>query len=102
MLDPRSDGKRVKWLHVQGWAKEWSLGCMNLRPAARGSQEAGFTQPRDNYLAPPCILNGRMSLSFSILNLNGSAGLHSELVVGGEGLHVLPHLHRHPGTDEIG
>ena len=69
---------------------------------ARGSKEAGFTQPRDHYLAQPCILNGRMSLSFSILNLNGSAGLHSELVVGGEGLHVLPHLHRHPGTDEIG
>ena len=31
---------------VQGWANEWSLGCVNTRPAARGSQEAGFTQPK--------------------------------------------------------
>ena len=28
---------------------------MNSRPAARGSQEAGFTQPRANLLADPCI-----------------------------------------------
>ena len=28
---------------LQGWAKEWSLGCVNSRPEARGSQEAGFT-----------------------------------------------------------
>ena len=25
---------------IQGWAKKWSLGCVNLRLAARGSQEA--------------------------------------------------------------
>ena len=25
----------------QGWAKKWSLGCVNSRPAARGSLESG-------------------------------------------------------------
>ena len=30
---------------IQGSAKRWALGCVNSRPAARGSQEAGFTQP---------------------------------------------------------
>ena len=40
---------------VQGWGKKWSLGCVNSRHAARGSQEVGFTQPRDNSLAQPCI-----------------------------------------------
>ena len=34
---------------VQGWTKEWSLG-----PAARGSKEAGFTQPWDHSFAQPC------------------------------------------------
>ena len=35
--------------HVQGSAKEWSLGCVNeTRPAARESQYAGITQPRDH------------------------------------------------------
>ena len=37
-------------MYVHGLAKEWSLGCVNLRPAARGSQEAGFTQPRKCFL----------------------------------------------------
>ena len=35
---------------VQDWAKEWSLGCVNSPPAARGSKEAGLTQPRDHFL----------------------------------------------------
>ena len=35
---------------VQGWAKEWSLGCVNSRPVYRGSQEARFTQPREHSL----------------------------------------------------
>ena len=48
-----------------GWAKEWCLGCVNSRPAARGSQEAGFTQPRDHSFAQPC----RISHPF-ILNSN--------------------------------
>ena len=39
---------------VQGWAIEWFLGCVNSRPAARGSQEAGFTQPRDHSFAQRC------------------------------------------------
>ena len=36
---------------VHGSAKEWSLGCDNSRPAARGSQETGFTQPMDHSFA---------------------------------------------------
>ena len=31
---------------LQCWAKEWCLGCVNTPPVARGSQKAGFTQPR--------------------------------------------------------
>ena len=40
---------------VQGSTNEWSLGCVNSRPVARGSQEAGFTQPTDHFLADPCM-----------------------------------------------
>ena len=40
---------------VQGSAKRWSLGCVNLPPAARGTQEAGFTQPRAGLLADPMV-----------------------------------------------
>ena len=32
----------------------YSLGCVNSPPAARGSQEAGITQPRAHLLADPC------------------------------------------------
>ena len=39
---------------LQGRAKEWSLGCVNSCPVARGSQVAGFTQPRDHSFAQPC------------------------------------------------
>ena len=39
---------------VQESAKEWSLGCVKRAPAARGSQGAGITQPRDHSLADPC------------------------------------------------
>ena len=39
---------------VQGWAKEWSLGCVNSLPTARGSQEAGFTEPREHSFDQPC------------------------------------------------
>ena len=41
-------------LKIQGWAKEWALGCVNSPPAPRGSQEAGFTQPRAHSFAHPC------------------------------------------------
>ena len=40
---------------VQGWAKEWSKGCVNPAsglPLATGRE---FTQPRDHLLADPCI-----------------------------------------------
>ena len=46
--------RRRRKTRVQGWAKEWSLGSVNSRPAARGSQEAGFTQPRDQSFAHTC------------------------------------------------
>ena len=39
---------------MQDSAKEWFLGCVNSIPVARGSQEAGFTQPRDPSFAQPC------------------------------------------------
>ena len=40
--------------YIQSWAKERALGCVNSPPAARGSQEAGFTQPRAHSFAQPC------------------------------------------------
>ena len=39
---------------MQGRAKERALGCVNSPSAARGSQKAGFTQPRDHSFAQPC------------------------------------------------
>ena len=42
---------------VQSWAKERALGCVNSQPAARGSQEAAFTQPRAHSFAHPCTLD---------------------------------------------
>ena len=43
------------WLEtLQGWAKEWDLGCVNSQPTARGCQEAGYTQPRAHSFAQPC------------------------------------------------
>ena len=41
---------------VRGSAKRWDLGCVNSPPTARGSQEAGFTQPRVHLLADPCTM----------------------------------------------
>ena len=41
-------------MEVQGSAKRLALGCVNSPPAARGSQKAGFTQPRAHLLAKPC------------------------------------------------
>ena len=60
-LSYRDRGGCLK-MYVQGWAKEWSLGCVNSRPAARGSQEEKFTHPRDHSFAQPC--NSRL---FAIL-----------------------------------
>ena len=39
--------------HPLGLAKEWFLGCVNSRPAARGSKETGFTQPMSHCFAEP-------------------------------------------------
>ena len=41
----------------------WALGCVNSPPAARGSQEAGFTQPMD--LADPCVHDMRKRLKLA-------------------------------------
>ena len=41
--------------NLLGSAKRWSLGCMNLLPVAKGSQEVEFTQPRAHFLADPCM-----------------------------------------------
>ena len=52
-------------------AKRWSLGCMNSHLAARGSKEAGFTQPRDNLLADPCTVTFSawpVGLRWSLIN----------------------------------
>ena len=43
---------------VQGSSKRWALGCVNSPPAARGSQEAGITQPRAHLLADSCTVLG--------------------------------------------
>ena len=38
----RNGKGKVHRANVQSRAKLWSLGCVNSRPVARGSQEAGF------------------------------------------------------------
>ena len=59
---PQNAGCRIfPMCVVQGWAKKWSLGCVNSLPAARGSQEARFTQPRAHLLDNPCTLINLLS-----------------------------------------
>ena len=58
---------------LQGSAKECSLGCVNSRPAARGSLEARFTQPRDHSSAEPCkstLMGLHTQVSHSKYDLN--------------------------------
>ena len=53
---------------MQGWAKEWSLGCVNPAswlPLAAGGE---FTQPRDHSLAQPCILLTWLNSSSVVVN----------------------------------
>ena len=38
---------------LQTLAKRWALGSVNSHSVARGSEEAGFTQPRAHLLADP-------------------------------------------------
>ena len=50
---------RMPLFSLQGWAKEWTLGCVNpgsLWP--RGGGE--FTQPRDHSFAQSCSAGGRI------------------------------------------
>ena len=39
---------------IQSSAKNRALGCVNAKPAARGSQEAEFTQPWSHSFAQLC------------------------------------------------
>ena len=44
------------FIYIQGSARRLALGCVNSCPMARGSKEAGFTQPRDHLIAQLCTL----------------------------------------------
>ena len=47
-------GRVLKGSRVQGWAKEWSLGCVipaSWTPLAAGAR---FMQSRDHFVADPC------------------------------------------------
>ena len=59
----------------------WSLGCVNSLPAARGSQEAGFTQPRVHSFAQPCTENPSYS---DILLTVSLFGRQNTVTVSGE------------------
>ena len=48
-------------LIIQGWAKEWSLGCVNSPPATRGSQKARFTQHRIHTYIQPIPVDHRVT-----------------------------------------
>ena len=50
---------------------------MNSPPAARGSQEAGFTQPKAHLLADPCKYLGLEKRHVGWMNLE--SGLHGQL-----------------------
>ena len=62
--------------YVQGLTKEWYLGCVNSHPAARGSQEAGFTQPR---LLPSPVFMTLVASSFE--NEEEARGDETSLIV---------------------
>ena len=47
--------------------REWTLGCVNSLLAARGSEEVGFTQPRESSFAHSFIVAGQ-GLAFSLKN----------------------------------
>ena len=53
-------------LAVQGSAKRWALGCVNLPSAARAIQEAGFTQPTGLFIA---------GVYFQLPHISGIGGL---------------------------
>ena len=54
-------------LRVQGSAKRLALGCVNLPPGARGSQDAGFTQPRYRLSVHLCTYISILVLPFGPL-----------------------------------
>ena len=59
---------KINLVVLQGSAERWSLGCVNTRPVARGSREAGFTQPMVamvHFLADPCTSRCQTSRTHS-------------------------------------
>ena len=62
---------------VQRSAKGWSLGCVNSPPATRGSQDAGFTQPRVHSLAHPCRVYAHAISIFRSCRKVGERGFNS-------------------------
>ena len=58
----------VQVLHMYFYRTiRWALGCVISRPAARGSKEAGFMQPRAHLIAHLCkmTLVGYLLLCFN-------------------------------------
>ena len=55
--DKRNDDDYSKPVVRELSARYRALGCVNLCPAARGSQEAGFTQPREHFCPALYIFN---------------------------------------------
>ena len=63
--------------YIQSWAIRWALGCVNSHPAARGSQEVGFTQPRAHLIAHRCTYLHLLLLSSFPPPENGSTKNYS-------------------------
>ena len=84
MMSKLMEGSGYMFHSVKSSAKEWTLGCVNSHPARRGSQEAGFTQPREHSLPEPCIWKPKVN--------NCSTGfeqeMHNEYHLFGIGTHV--------------
>ena len=76
--EPIGDKTRTR-IPLQGWTKDWALGCVNSPPAARESQEAGFMQPRVHSLAHPCYSKGNWGLTM-LLNYTTDRIVNDRLV----------------------
>ena len=65
---------------VQSWAKERAIGCMNSPSVARGSLEAGLTQPRANSFSKLCICIRQVHISMRLCEtrLPGYSGCRLE------------------------
>ena len=52
---------KIQLLLYRAGPQRWTPGSVNSRPAARGRQEAGFTQPGVNLIAHLCTAGGSRS-----------------------------------------